>query len=94
MLLGKMGLWTIIIHKCCYSAYYGVRSSNKKIIFSFFSQFLTEKVELVKEIVVNLAQFMAERKEDTNDRKYLQLSVERFLQNNHPVLGVSYLSYY
>jgi hypothetical protein len=53
----------------------------------------TEKVELVKEIIVNLAQFMAERTEDTNDRKYLYLSVERFLQNNQPVLGVSRLCY-
>ena len=52
-----------------------------------------EKVELVKEIIVNLARFMEERKEATNDQKYLHLSVERFLQNNQRVPGVSQLSY-
>ena len=52
-----------------------------------------EKVELVKEIIVNLARFMAERKEVTDDKKYLHLSVERFLQNNRRVPGVSDLSY-
>jgi hypothetical protein len=52
-----------------------------------------EKVELVKEIIVNLAQFMAERKEDIDDRNYLHLSAERFLQNKQPGLGVSHLPY-
>jgi hypothetical protein len=56
-------------------------------------KFHKEKVELVKEIIVNIAQFMAERKEATEDQKYLHLSVERFLQNNQRVLGVSRSSY-
>ena len=42
---------------------------------------------------MNLARFMEERKEATDDQKYLHLSVERFLQNNQRVPGVSQLSY-
>ena len=49
-----------------------------------------EKVELVKEIIVNLARFMAERKGATDDQKCMHLSVERFLQNNRRVPGVSH----
>ncbi|KAF8807734.1 WD repeat-containing protein [Phlegmacium glaucopus] len=48
---------------------------------------LWEKIELVKEIIVNLAKFMAESKEGIDDRKCLHLSVERFLQDNQPVAG-------
>jgi hypothetical protein len=84
-----MDHWTTIIHKCCCSAFYGVRHKKFNLFDSFFFKCCTEKVTLAKEIIVNLAQFMAERKEDANDRKYLNLSVERFLQNNQPVLGVS-----
>jgi hypothetical protein len=87
-----MDHWTTIIHKCCCSAFYGVRHRKLTNLIPFF-KLHKEKVELVKEIIVNLARSMAERKEGTDDQKYLHLSVERFLQNNQRVLGVSHLSY-
>lgn len=79
-LRGKMDPWKIITRKCCCSVFYGVSTNLSYVIYHLFI-LVTEKVELVKEIVVNLAHDV-ENRGNNSAYKWTSLPVEKFFQTD------------
>jgi hypothetical protein len=85
---GRMDPWKIIIHKCSFSVCYGV---GGLILGSTSSNRFIDKVELVKEIIVNLARDIEKHTDNRRKDEWTSIPTERFLTKNKRTAYVSHI---